>query len=154
MKYLLQALLFTLCILLHHTPGEAQTQQEEKTEVQAAHDDKSEGATFISSENEHFHVRVFSIKEPKVNEQHHWFVQVLDADKIPVNFATLSLDAYLKKDKSIKLNYMAPVFGLCSEGKYIIGFINSEHGGKWQLNLSIDNFGKKDEISLEMEIGR
>jgi len=152
MKFFLRTLLLMLSILMYNANSKAQTQQEEKTEVQAAHDDKSQNATFFSSEREHFHVRVFSIKEPKINEQHHWFLQVLDADKLPVNFATLSLDAYLKEDKAIKLNYMAPVFGLCSEGKYIIGFINSEHKGEWQLDLSIDNFGKKDEISLEMEI--
>jgi len=140
-------------LLLIGVEGSAQRNTLRKTEVQLAHDDKSEYASFQSSDHHLFQVRVFSIKVPKVNKQHHWYIQVLDDKGVPVNLASLTMEAYLKEDKSIQLNYMAPVFTLCSEGKYIIGFINSKRSGIWQLDVAIDDFGKKDQVSLEMEIG-
>ena len=48
---------------------------------------------------------------------------------------------------------MDPVFKLCSEGKYIVGFVKVKHSGVWVLDFVIDNFGEMDSITSEIEIG-
>ncbi len=48
---------------------------------------------------------------------------------------------------------MEPVFKLCSEGKYIVGFVKVKHSGVWILDFVIDNFGEMDSITSEIEIG-
>ena len=48
---------------------------------------------------------------------------------------------------------MNPVFKLCSEGKYIIGFVKVKNNGTWVLNATIDDFGKKDSFTYEIKIG-
>ena len=47
---------------------------------------------------------------------------------------------------------MAPVFPLCADGKYIIGFIEPGQKGTWKLDLEINHFGNVDSFSLEMEM--
>ncbi|MEM6629493.1 MAG: hypothetical protein AAF694_07450 [Bacteroidota bacterium] len=128
-------------------------QNKDKTQVQLAHENPWEEALFRFSKSGQFQGRVFYVKKPEEgDEEYHWFVQILDKNQSPVNFAEVELDAYRKGKKSIKLAYMAPVFPLCADGKYIIGFIDPNQQGVWKLDLAINHYGTTDELSLEMKM--
>jgi len=47
---------------------------------------------------------------------------------------------------------MSPLNKLCSDGKYIVGFVKVKSAGVYALNIAIDNFGKKDTIEIEIDI--
>ena len=128
------------------------TQDKPKTQVQLAHENKWDTVSFIPSQNGGYQARVFYVKPPKEGEEHHWFLQILDKDQAPANFAEISLNAYRKGRKADKLKYMAPVFPLCADGKYIIGFIEPNQNGIWKLEMEINHFGTEDFLSLEMEM--
>lgn len=123
-----------------------------RTEVQQAHDLKGKVEEFSKSENGIFQAKVYTVKTPLTNKTHHWFVQVIDQNMEFVNYGNVSLNAYHEQDKNRKLNYMAPVFPMCQEGKYVVGFINEKMDGNWILELDITQHGKNDKITLQMEL--
>ncbi len=146
-------LLGGLFLLVVAIPVKGLAQNRPKTEVQLAHESKGDLDAFLSSKNGEFQARVFRVNTSKERgDQHHWFIQLLDENQHPVNYAEISLDAYRKGKKSTKLKYMAPVFPLCADGKYIIGFVEPNQTGSWKLEMEIDHFGTKDSHVLEIEI--
>ncbi len=125
------------------------THQKKKTVVQLAHDKKGKEAEFTATHKGNFKVKLFSIAPPKINKTHHWFLQIIDDNSAFVNFGNVTVTGYHKNDKNKKFNYFNPVTKLCSEGKYVIGFVKVKDTGTWVLHITIDNFGKKDTITLE-----
>ncbi len=121
--------------------------------LQKAHDKKIKTHEFVKTDDNHFNVSIYTVDEKAVTgKTHHWFFKLADEKEAPLNYAKIKLTGYLKADPSIKFNYMNPVFPLCSEGKYIIGFVKVKQSGIWVLEASVDNFGKKDMITYEIEI--
>ena len=131
----------------------AQTSTSAKTEVQLAHDLKGKSEEFTKTKNGLFKAKVYTVKTATTNKMHHWFLQITDENDAFINYGSVQMDAYHESDKSIKLNYLNPVFAMCQEGKYVIGFVNVEKAGKYILDLEIKQFGKTDNITLEMEVG-
>ncbi len=124
-----------------------------KTVFQKAHDRKIVEEEFRKTDAKKFQVKVYTVDDKAVTGRtHHWFLKLADNDGKPLNFARTKLDGYLKSDPKVKFNYDGVVFSLCSEGKYIIGFVKVQHSGIWVLEASIDNFGKKDTFEWEIEI--
>jgi len=123
-----------------------------RTEVQSAHDLKGKVEEFIITKNGVFKAKVYAVKSVETGLVHHWFIQVIDENNAFVNISTISMDAYHQSNKDLKLNYMGPVFAMCQEGKYVIGFVDIDKGGKWILDIEIDQFGKKDTVTLEMDV--
>jgi len=132
----------------------AQTSSNEKprTEVQQAHDLKGKKGEFTQTKEGFFQAKIYSVKASETNKMHHWFLQIVDENHVFINNGSITMDAYHESDKSTKLNYMGPVFPMCQEGKYIIGFVNTDKGGKWILDITISHFEKKDSITLEMNV--
>ena len=130
-----------------------QTSTKNKTVTQQAHEKKIHLKKFKLSNHEQFKVKVFTVdKKAQVNRTHHWFIQLLSADNQYVNFAKINVDGHLKDNPDIKFNYMSPLNKLCSDGKYIVGFVKVKSAGVYALNIAIDNFGKKDTIEIEIDI--
>jgi len=145
--------LFLLCfIFFGYSLTYAQSSTEQKNEVQLAHDLKGKKEEFTPTKNGHFQAKLYTIEKPTANKTHHWFLQLIDKEDQFINIGNISLDAYHESDKNLKLNYIAPVFAMCNEGKYIIGFVNEEKTGKWILDIAIDNFNLSDTITLEIEV--
>ena len=76
-----------------------------------------------------------------------------DSTGKPLNYARIQVNGHLKSNPAIPLAYQGNVIALCTEGKYIIGFVNVAKSGIYQLNATIDNFGQVDTFSYEIEIG-
>ena len=131
------------------TIGAQSSHQKKKTSVQLAHDNKGKQAEFTATHASNFKVKLFSIDPPQTNKVHHWFLQVIDENGAYVNFGKVKVTGYHKEDKTKKFNYFNHVTKLCSEGKYVIGFVKLKDSGMWVLDISIDDFGKKDTITLE-----
>ena len=146
-------LLLFLCSLTLVQTGWSQNGSEKKTVLALAHDKKIKTDEFVKTDLKLFNAKVFSVAEASANKTHHWFLQLLDLDEQPINYAEVEVSGYFKEDPSIKFKYMNPVFKLCSEGKYIIGFVKVKNNGTWVLNATIDDFGKKDSFTYEIKIG-
>lgn len=147
------SLFLLLFFAIATTSSFAQANEDKRTEVEKAHDDKGKSTEFSPSNHQVYKVKLYAVKPPTVNQIHHWFLHVLDANGLPVDYATIGMDAYHKDKKELKLSYMGPITYLCGEGKYVIGFVNVQRPGTWVLDLKIQNVeGKMDTISLEMEV--
>lgn len=133
--------------------GQGQNTQKKKTVLEKAHDRKIEENEFVETDKALFLTKVYSVDEVSINKTHHWFLKLISLNKEPVNYADVEVTGYFKDDPTIKFKYMNPVFKLCSEGKYIIGFVKVKNSGTWVLDIVIDNFGKRDTLSYEIEIG-
>jgi len=121
--------------------------------LQNAHDKKIKKHEFVKTDQHHFKVNIYTVDEKAVTgKTHHWFFKLADEKEAPLNYAKIKLSGYWKADPSVKFNYMNPVFPLCSEGKYIIGFVKVKQSGTWVLEATINNFGKEDTITYEIEI--
>ena len=127
--------------------------QAPKTELTLAHEKKIPAAAFTATDKQLFRVKVFPIKEIRLHKRHHWFLKIETADGAAVNYANIELEGYLKRDPSIQLSYYAPVFPLCSEGKYIIGRAKFTAAEEWVLHLVIENSGVVDTIDLVLDLG-
>ena len=144
----LATLLFTILIFTPTISAQS-THKKKKTSVQLAHDNKGKEAEFTATDKGDFKVKLFSIDPPKINKTHHWFLQIIDENNSFVNFCNVTVSGYHKDDKNKKFNYFDQVTKLCSEGKYVIGFVKVKDIGMWVLDISIDNFGEKDTLTLE-----
>lgn len=133
--------------------GQSQSELKKKTVLEKAHDRKVQQEEFVKTDQKLFNIRIYSVNKVAINRQHHWFLKVADLEGHPINYANVKLTGHLKNNPAIKFNYMGPVFKLCSEGKYIIGFVKVKDSGTWILNATIDNFGQKDSFTYEIEIG-
>lgn len=131
---------------------DAQSEDTAKTEVQIAHDIKGKIEEFTATQNGLFQAKLYSVEKASTNKTHHWFLQVIDEKDQFVNISTITLDAYHENDKTTKLNYVGPVFAMCQEGKYVIGFVDIKQSGKWILDITIEQFGKTDTITLDMQV--
>lgn len=135
-----------LCQIQHQQGGKNKV-------LQKAHDRKISKEEFSATQNEQFLVKIYTVDEKaKIGKTHHWFFKLADLNQQPLNYAKIELEGFLKDDPTVKFNYMNPVNPLCSEGKYIIGFVKVQHKGPWVLEASIENFGKTDEITCEITI--
>ena len=152
-KVLLFFLLVFTFTFLSTKEGISQTYQKKKTVLDLAHDRKIKEKEFTKTDLNLFNVKIYSVDKVAINKTHHWFLKLADLEGNPINYAEVDLDGYLKADPSIKFNYLDPLFKLCSEGKYIIGFVKVKNSGTWVLNTTIDNFGTKDTFTYEIEIG-
>ncbi|MEM9719546.1 MAG: hypothetical protein AAGA10_09880 [Bacteroidota bacterium] len=120
--------------------------------LEKAHDLRIEHGEFLATHKEYFSVKVFTVEEAVAHKTHHWFIQVLDSAGYPLNFASLTLDGYLQANPAIAFNYIGNVISLCSDGKYLIGFVKVSKPGIYRLEFHIDHFGKKDTIQCQIEI--
>ena len=148
-KYVL-FLFFTLILV---QPSWSQSSSKKKSVLELAHDKKIKTDEFVKTDLKLFNAKVYSVDRVAINRAHHWFLKLTDLEGVPINYANVKLKGYFKDDPSIKFSYRNPVFKLCSEGKYIIGFVKVKNSGTWVLNISIDDFGKKDTLTYEIEIG-
>ncbi len=123
-----------------------------KNVVQKAHDKSFFKEDFTLSDNGRFYVKLFSVDTPKTNKLHHWFLQIFNKNEEAVNFGKVELTGFHAVEKSKKFNYINQVNNLCSQGKYVIGFIKLQKSGTWVLDLKIEEFGKKDTVTLKMEV--
>ncbi len=156
MKFLQTGSIYSLFIFILFSSSisaQVDSVNNNKTEIQLAHDSRGKIEDFMNSDNNIFKVRVYSIKTPITNTVHHWFVQILNEKLEYINYGRLSIDAYHQSNKNSKLNYMNPVFAMCQEGKYVVSFINVKKSGTWIIDATIvDHYGISDTISLEMEV--
>ena len=60
----------------------------------------------------------------------------------------------MKEDPNIELSYYAPVFPLCSQGKYIIGRAKFTAAAEWVIHLKIENNGEVDSIDLVLDLSK
>ena len=124
-----------------------------KTILDKAHDRKISTEEFAKSDEQLFQYKIYTVDKAVINKTHHWFIKLADLEGKPLNFSRVDLTkAYLKTDPKVKFTYGNAVFPLCSEGKYIIGFVKVKHSGTWVLEMAIDNFGKKDTLTYEIFI--
>lgn len=131
----------------------AQTnRQKEQTIAQKAHDKQLLVSDFVPTKNQKFKLKTFNIEEPKINKKHHWFLQLLTPNNEFVNYATIEVKGHLKNNPSIHFKYIGSVMRMCTEGKYIIGFVKVDQPGTYVLKVNIANFGVSDETSVEINI--
>ena len=152
-RFIVYALSISFLIFLSPLKGLSQAPVKKKNVLQKAHERKIDTCDFLPTDKGQFLSKVFSVDDTRTNRTHHWFFQLLDLDGEPINYARVKVSGYLKNDPSIKFRFMEPVFKLCSEGKYIVGFVKVKHSGVWVLDFVIDNFGEMDSITSEIEIG-
>lgn len=128
--------------------------KENNSLLEKAHETKINLEEFTVSENKLFKIKIFSVGDrAMVNRTHHWFLQVLDAENNFVNFANIKVSGSLSGQSEIDFNFMDPVNKLCTEGKYIIGFVKVKEAGVYQLRVEINNLeGQRDIGSYEIEI--
>ena len=62
------------------------------------------------------------------------------------------MTGHLKSDPSIPFSYINPVFSLCDEGKYVIGFVRVREEGPWILNAKVKNKEQEDTFTYEIVI--
>lgn len=117
-----------------------------------AHDRQFSNEEFLKTTNKAFLFKIYTIENAIINKTHHWFFQLTSINNEPLNFATITLSGYLKDDPSISFTYGNAVFPLCTDGKYIIGFVKVKQAGTWVLQATIDNFGENDRLTYEIEI--
>jgi len=130
------------------------SEQAPKTELTLAHEKQIPAAAFTATDKQLFRVKVFPIKEIRLHKRHHWFIKIETADGVAVNYANIELEGYLKRDPSVQLSYYAPVFPLCSEGKYIIGRAKFTAAAEWVLHVKIDNKGAIDMVDLVVDLSK
>lgn len=124
-----------------------------KTVKQKAHDKKNAKEEFVLSSDEKFQVSIYTVDEKSMTQRtHHWFVELRDKKGKPLNFAKINLSGYLKDDPKIKFNYINPVFSLCNEGKYVIGFVRVDECGPWVLEAKVESKDIKDTFTWEINI--
>lgn len=127
--------------------------QQSNNIVQIAHNMKWELEDFTPSSKKKYKTNVFTVtSKSQTNKTHHWFLQLLTADNHFVNYGNVTLKGYLKDDPSIAFRYMGMVENLCTEGKYLIGFVKVKEAGTYVLDIEIDNFGEKDRTTVEINI--
>ena len=152
MKFIL-SLCTIICFFSIHTLHAQSNSFGKQKVLQKAHDRKISKEEFRKTDADKFQVKVYTVDEKAVTGRtHHWFIKLTDNEGKPLNFARIKLDGYLKSHPKTKFNYDGIVFSLCSEGKYIIGFVKVEQTGPWVLEASIENFSKKDTFKWEIEI--
>jgi len=123
-----------------------------QAELDKAHDKKFTTHELFKTQDELFQYTIYNIEKAQINKTHHWFLQLVSLENEPLNFATITLEGHLKSDPSVKFKYGNAVFPLCTEGKYIIGFVKVQQAGIWVLQAHINNFGVQDQITHEIEI--
>lgn len=107
---------------------------------------------FIATDNKLFRVKIYTLSEAKVGEINHWFFRLLDKDGKELNHAQIKLSGYLKTDSSKRLNHAGKIMPLGSDGKYIIKSVEVGQKGIWILKANINNMGKQDTITYEIEV--
>ncbi len=141
-----------LCCVCFIPEGKSQYYQR-KTVLDRAHDRKIKTEEFVTTNKKQFYAKVYSVDKVATHRTHHWFLKLADLEGNPLNYAEVTLKGYYKNDPSIAFTYGKTVFNLCSEGKYIIGFVKVKHAGTWVLEASIKNGQKRDTLIYEIEIG-
>ena len=121
--------------------------------LQKAHDQKVFNQEVIVSSAGLFHIHIYTTdKKAVVGKTHHWFIKLTDPKGYPLNFANITLSGYLKSNPATKFNYQHPVFPLCTEGKYIIGFVKTQQPGTWLIEATVNNFDHSDQFTSEITI--
>jgi hypothetical protein len=123
-----------------------------KTVLTSAHEQKAKLEEFTKTDKQLFKVKLYAVDNPVINKTQHWFVQVMDNNNNDVNYGKVHVEGYLKNDKNIKLNYIAPAFAMCNQGKYVIGFVKVKQAGTWVLKIAIESADIKDTVTLEMNV--
>ena len=122
--------------------------------LQKAHNRKIEKVEFTPTDATSFLVKIYKVSNAVANKTHHWFIKLADPTGKPLNYARIQVNGHLKSNPAIPLAYQGNVIALCTEGKYIIGFVKVAKSGIYQLNATVDNFGQVDTFSYEIEIGK
>ena len=142
-----------LTFSLHAQHLYSQTGGAKKTVKQKAHDKKTAEDEFSLTEDEKFQFNVYTVDEKSMTDRtHHWFIEVKDMAGKPLNYAKINLSGYLKSDPNVKFNYVNPVFSLCNEGKYVIGFVRVNRTGPWVLEAELKSKDIKDNFICEINI--
>ena len=94
----------------------------------------------------------FAEVERPIIKDHQVLIEIHSAAINPIDYKII--EGHLKADPSVKFKYGNAVFPLCTEGKYIIGFVKVQQAGTWVLQAHIDNFGVQDQITHEIEISK
>lgn len=137
-------LLLTLTSLSAQTRGKV---------LQKAHDNKIAAEQFIPTDTDVFRVNVYTVDEKSMTGRtHHWFLDLRDPGGKPLNYAKVKMSGYLKSDPSVKFSYVNPVFSMCNEGKYVIGFVRVRESGPWVLEFNISDKGKEDTFTQEIVV--
>lgn len=127
--------------------------QSPKTVKQKAHDNQIKRAAFKNTDQDKFLVNIYTVDEKSmVGRTHYWFLALRSADEKILNYAKIKLKGHLKSDPSVKFSYINPVFSLCDEGKYVIGFVRVNQSGPWVLEAEISSKGIADTITYEIEV--
>ena len=133
--------------------GKSQTYHQKKTVLDLAHDRKFKTDEYVTTHKKRFYAKVYSVDKVSINRTHHWFLKLVDLKGNPINYADVEVKGYYKDDPSIAFSYRQPIFKLCSEGKYIIGFVKVKQAGTWVLKVAIKNGALRDHLTYEIEIG-
>lgn len=124
-----------------------------KTVKQKAHDKELNKEDYITTDDKHFYISIYTTaKKSYTGRTHHWFLDLTDLEGSPLNYAKIKLKGYLKSDPNVTFNYINPVFSLCNEGKYVIGFVNVDQSGPWVLEAEIESKEIKDAFTYEVLI--
>ena len=130
----------------------AQTTSFSNPVLQKAHEKKVDLSSFQKTRNQQFLIKIYKVEKSTKGKTHHWFLQLTDIKGMPLNYANIRLDGYLKTKSNIKFKYQGGVFPLCTQGKYVIGFVKVQEAGIYVLDIIINNFDEQDKISYEIEI--
>jgi len=109
---------------------------------------------FIATDNKLFRVKIYTLSEARVDETNHWFFRLLDKDGKELNYAQIQLNGHLRSNPSVKLDHAGRIVPLGSDGKYIIKSVKVKQKGIWSLSAIIDNLGKEDTITYEIEVNQ
>lgn len=144
---------FSLLLVMLFNSEAAYSQTKGKTLKDKAHQKDLKEEDFFASDDEKFRVSVYTTEEKSyLGRTHHWFFDLTDTEGKPLNYAKVQLKGHLKSDPSVKFNYIDPVFSLCNEGKYVIGFVRVEQNGPWVLEATVRSKETEDTFSCEIVV--
>jgi len=127
--------------------------QNSKTVKQTAHEKKMNKEDYVTTDDAHFQISIYTTDEKSyTGKMHHWFLDLTNPKGRPLNYAKINLKGYLKADPNVKFSYIDPVFSLCNEGKYVIGFVKVNQSGPWVLEAEIKSKDVKDTFKYEIMI--
>ncbi|MEM6320483.1 MAG: hypothetical protein AAF960_22630 [Bacteroidota bacterium] len=146
--------LLSCCFLVAHNVIGQPTSGNSRLK-QRAHQKQLVETDYATTENKAFLVHVYANENKAfVYEAHHWFLDLKDPEGNPINQADIKLTGYLKANPEKVFPYIPPVFSLCNEGRYIIGFVEARQSGPWVLNVEIEHQEVKDAFTQEIVIPR
>lgn len=146
--------LLLICSMLLGWSSTVYSQSNPRQDVlQRAHNKTIDTEELQATDTGRFKFSIYTVDEKAmVGKTHHWFFKLSDSEGEPLNYARVELTGYLKSDPTVAFNYHGSLISLCSEGRYIIGFVKVQQSGPWVLEAVVNNFGTQDTFTYEIEI--